>query len=557
MQKHPIINRLSPRSQEDSRLQSRFPELFRHSTVLLSLALALVVLMVYWPVQYHDFAALDDDQYVAHNPIVRAGLTSQGLLWAFTFGNEFYWHPLTWLSHMLDCQLYGANPQGHHLNNVLLHMFNTLLLFLSLKRLTGALWRSAAVALLFAVHPLNVESVAWVAGRKNLLGAFFGILTISAYIRYCERPGARWYAALLVAFSLSLMSKPLFITLPLVLLVLDYWPLRRIDGRFKRVTLEKAPLAFLSFLSFGASIASGRINDILVSPDALPMLLRIENGLVSFVSYIWKTLWPSHLTFFYPYPDSIPLWKSSACGLMLVAATLVVWRLARRLPFLFTGWAWYIITLLPVIGIVQQGLWPERADRFAYIPLVGLFIQMVWGSAAAAARSKRLQTALFTIWIVSSAALVWSCSKQIKHWGDAETLWNRAIQFSEQGRTGLFPLFYNLAFIKAGKGDLQEASLLYARALGIYPDHPSAHNNLGNILARQGKNREAVEHLLAAVRVNPGFAAAHNNLGNIFMQEGRLEKAIEHFSMALRLNPHFSEARYNIERALTQKEPPK
>ncbi len=365
---------------------------------MVSLFLVLLTLGVYWQVRDHEFISFDDNTYITENRHVKTGLTQENILWAFRFSDKggTYWHPLTWLSHMTDCHFYGLNPGMHHTTNLLFHIANTILLFLLFKRMTGALWQSAFVAALFALHPLNTDSVAWVAERKNVLSTFFWILTMLAYVRYTEHPGFFRYMTMFLSFVLGLLSKPMLVTLPCVLLLLDYWPLKRFlisDCRFpiesknemspaqtgdrkSKVLWEKLPLFALSAASVCLSSLSLQRYKNIIFPESVLMTLRIENALVSYVRYILKMICPQNLAFYYPYPDSLPTWQSLGAAILLVIISYLTIRAFRSMPYLITGWLWYLGTLVPVSGLIQAGLWPATADRWAYVPLIGLFIMI-------------------------------------------------------------------------------------------------------------------------------------------------------------------------------------
>lgn len=503
-----------------------------HPPVLLCLALAAAVLAVFWQVQGHEFIRYDDYEYVVENPHVRNGLTLQNVVWAFSTPYASNWHPLTFLSHMLDCELYGLNPAGHHLNSLLIHLLNTLLLFLILARATGALWRSAFVAALFGLHPLHVESVAWVAERKDVLSTFFWILTVHFYIRYTEGPGAVPYMISLLFFSLGLMSKPMLVTLPFVLLLMDYWPLERF--RFKepgeerglsngseekdakihvgpiRLLLEKTPFLMLaassSVVTFLVQEKWGAVHSL------IPLKTRIANALFSYVHYLIKALWPGDLAFFYPHPgNTLPMIQVLGAGILLAGLTLLALCNFRRIPYLIVGWFWYLGTLFPVIGLIQAG--PQAmADRYTYMPLIGVFLIVTWGAYGIAERHIRLRPILLLSAAVCLSALSVSSWFQVRHWKDSRSL--------------------------------------FEHALAVTASNFLAHNNLGNVLAREGRTEEAVRHFSEAIRIQPGNAAAHNNFGNALLDMGKHREALFHYREALRLRPDFREARLNLQRAL-------
>ncbi|MBU2621995.1 MAG: glycosyltransferase family 39 protein [Proteobacteria bacterium] len=357
--------------------------------ILIGIILFIMTFAVYRQVINHEFITFDDGIYVTDNASVKKGISLRGILWAFSLTEKYdspYWHPLTWISHMLDCQLFGLNAGMHHLTSLLLHAANSLLLFYILSSATGDLWRSAFVAALFALHPVNVDSVAWIAERKNVLSTFFWMLTMLSYVFYTRRPNILRYCVLILFFVLGLLSKPMLVTLPFVLLLFDYWPLERFDlkqsGLHKKIlylVLEKLPFFIISSYSVYISTVSLKLTRNIISTDYVPMQLRLENAIVSYAAYIGKMVWPSGLSIYYPFPASIAVWKIIASLILLVSVTIFVLFKMRRFRFLGTGWFWFIGTLIPVSGIVQGGLWPEMADRWAYVPYIGLFVIISWG----------------------------------------------------------------------------------------------------------------------------------------------------------------------------------
>ena len=546
----------------------------RHrSEILVCLFLITIALAAYWQVQHHPFVNLDDTWYVTENQKVRAGLTTESIRWAFFSNDTSYWHPLTWLSHMVDSQLYGLTPSGHHLSSLLLHLANTLLLFLILKRMTGDLWQSAAVALLFAVHPLNVESVAWVASRKTVLSAFFWMLTILSYTYYVKSPSLSRYSILFFSLALGLMAKPLLVTLPFVLLLLDYWPLGRfrvgkarqaplpVPGGSKKQTdhktsmtrllLEKGPLFLLCFFSTALSYLSSRSLGFVIPAETLPLWLRIKNAVVSYISYIAKMIWPNDLAVFYPYPDRVPLWKFAGALLLLSVVTILVFRASRRAPFLLVGWLWYVGTLVPVIGVVQQGLWPALADRFAYIPLIGLFIMVVWGASWIVT-----ERGLPKILIPLSAGIVclllgirtWS---QAQYWKNSTVLFEHAIQVTTENHLA----HHNLGAAFREQGNLQDAVSHYREALGIMPNNAEFHTSIAAALLDQGDLEEAVTHVSKALRDVPTYAEAHVVMGMVFWRQGKAEEAIAHYQKALDVKP-LAEAHHNLALVLAEQGKP-
>jgi len=551
------------------------------------LFLTIVIATVYYQVPGLDFVNLDDGIYVAENTHVQAGLTLDSLTWAFSLNDSSYWHPITWLSHMLDCQLFGLNPGMHHLVNLIIHLANSFLLLLILKRTTGSLWQSSLVAAMFALHPLNVESVAWVASRKNVLSTLFLMLTLWTYVRYTQGPTMGKYLLVLLSFVLGLMTKPMLVTVPFLLLVLDYWPLGRFPaGRWgycgnsegtastmtvsgtehsSRLVLEKVPLLIFSMLSIYVTSLAAKLSGTMIPTEAVPMNLRIANGLVSYVAYVAKMAWPKDLAIFYPYPAVVPLWHAVAAACVLTAVSAFIFRGWRKTPYLVTGWLWYLGTLVPVIGLKQVGLWPAMADRFAYVPLIGIFIIIAWGSPplVAGLRYRRIFLTLAAGTVLSVfMILTWI---QLHYWKNSSALFQHALRVTSNNHLA----HNNLGNVLARQGKTEEAIGHFARALQMRPYFPNAHNNLGKALARQGKTEEAIGHYLKALQLKPNlpeahnnltkalqlkpdFAGAHNNLGNIFERQGKTNEALYHYSMAIQLNPDFGDAYFNFGTLLAQ-----
>ena len=535
--------------------------------LMVSLFLIVAAVGAYWEVQNHDFVNYDDNLYVTENHHVQAGLTWEGIIWAFTTTHASNWHPLTWLSHMLDCEIWGLYAGGHHLSNLLFHILNTLLLFVVLERMTGALWRSACVAALLALHPLNVESVAWVAERKNVLSTFFWIITMWAYVRYIERPGFSRYLSVLLFFALGLMSKPMLVTLPFVLLLIDYWPLGRFQmeqssntdipqsHKFKpagyqralvlRLIREKTPFFALAAVSSVVTFLAQQRGGSMASLDSLPIDIRIANALISYVNYIGKMIWPQRLAVFYSHQGMLPMWQAAGAGLLLVCVSVLVIRAARRCPYLTGGWLWYVGTLVPVIGLVQVGA-QSMADRYAYVPLIGLFIIVVWGVAELAARwsCRRLVLATFTGVVLST--LVVCTLMQVSHWRNCITLFKHTLDVTGDN----YVAHTSMGIALAERGRLKKAIVHYSEALKLAPDLALSHYNLALALAELGRLEEAVTYFCHAVRIEPEYAEAHNNLGTVLHRLGRLEEAIAHYSEALRIEPDHINARRNLSLAM-------
>jgi Flp pilus assembly protein TadD len=523
-----------------------------------------VTLLLYWQVQDFTFLLYDDYEYIVENPHVRAGLTPDSIRWAFRTTHASNWHPLTWISHMLDCELYGLNPKGHHLNNLLLHISNSLLLFFVLTRMTGAIWRSAMVSALFAVHPLHVESVAWVAERKNLLSTFFWISTLGAYDLYAKKPGIGRYVLVLSFFTLGLMTKPMLVTLPFVLLLLDFWPLKRHrignglephhpkkmkggvskDSRFpsSRLVLEKMPLFALSFLSSLVTFLTAREYGSVASTTVLDIGSRVGNALVSYVQYIGKMLWPADLAFFYPHPlGDLPTWEVAGSLFLLVSISTLAVRTGWRLPYLSVGWLWYLGTLLPVIGLLQVGA-QGRADRYAYVPLIGLFIAVVWGTVEALSSWSHRKIFLSVAASVILMGLALCTLGNLSAWKNSTTLFRRALEVTSNN----YVAHYHLGDALARQGAFDDAMQHFKLALEIKPDHAPAHVYLGDVLVHEGRLDVALDHYVQASRLRPNQSRAYYSIGNLFSMRGEFQKSAEAYMEALRIEPADGRSHNNL-----------
>ena len=526
--------------------------------------LALVTLLIYLPVRHYSFVNLDDGKYVTENPMVQAGLTWAGVKYAFTSWYGDFWHPLTCLSHMLDCQLFGLNAGGHHLVSVLFHATNAVLLLLLLLRLTGAFWQSAFIAALFAWHPLHVESVAWVAERKDVLSTFFGLLTLMAYVRYAQgvnsdmrqvtrtssiqsrvmRHASRYYWLALLLFALALMAKPMLVTLPFVFLLLDYWPLRRVTGDGWRVTGDKKSVGKRSTFNssafafgYGATAPKrsegGQLSTILekwpffalaaascvvtfiaqkrggaVAPlGGYPLSARIGNAAVAYVKYLFNSVYPVNLAVFYPLPKEIPLVQVAGAMMVLAVISWLIWRARRQRPYLLMGWLWYLGMLVPAVGLVQVG--PQAmADRFTYLPLIGVFIGVVFGLGDLAKKLRLEPMVMISIAGIVLAGCLFATARQLHFWRDNETL--------------------------------------FERTLAVTKDNPVAHYTLGNGLLQRGQVEEAMAQFQKALEIKPDYTEAHNNLGCAFLRKGQVNKAMAHFQKALELQPNNVEVQNNL-----------
>lgn len=541
--------------------------------------LILVTLAVYWQVWDFEFTNYDDDVYVENNPVVLAGLTPQGIKWALRASYQATWQPLVWMSLMADAEIgkwaewiggveLGTKNAGiYHLTNVAMHVANTLLLFVLLTRLTRYRWRSAFVAALFAVHPLHVESVAWITERKDVLSSLFWMLATLAYVDYVQRPCAKRYMLLVGAFVLGLMSKPMLVTLPLTFVMLDHWPLGRgvsskecakpTEGgpsfRTRYPTLwEKTPLFVLMALgcvmAYWAQKSGGAIGSLQLYPPGV----RLANALVSYVVYLKKMLLPVDLAVVYPHPGgSIPSWQVAASGALVICLTVWALRCARSRPYFTVGWLWYVVTLLPVIGIVQFGK-HALADRFTYIPLVGIFIVVAWGVPEALAQltragecDRRLTTPLAAAGALAVLALMVPTYIQIGYWRNSITLFSRAIKVTN----GNSLAHNNLGNALMADGDPASAIPHFRQALKYHPEYLDAEYNLGNALYENGDIDGAVRQYRKVIRIAPKHVSARNNLGSILAQQGRLDEAIQQFSAVLRIDPDNSTARQNIQSA--------
>ena len=530
------------------------------SSSWLYLILTVITAAVYAPVAGFDFVRFDDPDYVTRNEQVKAGLTWEGLRWAFTTGHVANWHPLTWLSHMLDVQLFGLNPGAHHLVNLLFHIANTLLLFLALRRMTGAIGRSAVAAALFAIHPLHVESVAWVSERKDVLSTLFWMLSLLAYERFVRRPAAGRYAVVLVLFTLGLLAKPMVMTLPFVLLLLDVWPLQRIalwrDGRLTlagsyrttalRLMREKLPL-------IGLAVLSGIITVIVQSRwgavgglTNYPIGARAENTLLSYVAYVAKIAWPAHMSVFYPYRTSVTLPQVLGAAGLLLAVTIWCVRASRERPYLLVGWLWFVGTLLPVIGIVQAGL-QSMADRYTYIPAIGLFLIVSWGGAEMVERWTRRRMAATIAAVLVIAVYAIRASAQVPTWRNGETLWQHAVDVTDDNAYAS----YNLGVVLVQAGRVDDGIARFREALRIQPDYVDVHIDLANALRDRGALDEALVEFAAVVRLRPGYARARLVYGDLLRDRGRVDEAVVQYREALTLDPTLASARNELGNVLT------
>ena len=515
----------------------------------LSLLLIFITLLVFSQVREFDFTVWDDPLYVTSNMHVQTGLHWESVRWAFTTHEGALWHPLTWLSHMLDYQLYGLSPAGHHLTNLFWHLLSGLLLFRILQLMTGEIWPSFLVALLFAVHPLRAESVAWVAERKDVMSVFFWLLTTLFYLRYVKTPLPRNYIPVAVALGLGLMFKSMLVTLPFALLLLDFWPLRRVRSYRSWASLlkEKIPLFILVLLSILLTMWALHSEDAVVYVDLEPLSLRIENAIVSYVTYIHRTFWPAGLSVIYPFADSIPLWKPGAAFLVLGGCSWFVWRFRHRFPYALVGWLWFVGTLVPVIGIVQV-CGQASADRYTYISTIGLFIIMAWGIRDYLSLHPSYRRGFVLACACVVIVLAALCHTQVQYWRNSITLFQHALNVQENNAMAHAGL--GAALIQNRNPELAEKHL--RRALEIHPRFPEALNDLGGVLVGKGLYREAMACFSDVLALNPHDADAHNNLALTLTYMDRFPEAIEHYKTAIAINPMFPRALNNLGATLAQ-----
>ena len=519
----------------------------RRKEIIICLLLVATSLVVYLQLINYDFVYYDDNLYVTENPHVKAGLTLESFIWAFTTGHASNWHPLTWLSHMLDCELYGLNPMGHHWTNLQIHIVNTVLLFILLNWMTGAVWPSGFVAALFALHPLHVESVAWVAERKDVLCAFFWILSMLAYVKYTRNQSKMSYLLIVVLFAFGLMSKPMIVTLPFVLLLLDFWPLERLkyylpnqSSNLFSLIWEKIPLFVLSAASSIATFFVQQHGGTVASIESLSLKARVANTIVSYTNYIGKMIWPLNLAVLYPFREWHP-GQVMMSGLLILVLSILAVQAWRKFPYLTLGWLWYLGTLVPVIGLVQVGA-QSMADRYTYIPLIGLFIIIAWGMRDITTKwqGQRILLPIFSgIALVFFIICTWF---QVYYWQDGITLFKHAVKVTHNNSI----VHCNLAHALDRHGKQDEALVHYFKALQINPKYTEAHNNIGNILARQENDKGAFYHYQEALRINPKHAGAYYNLGKIYANRGEFENALLYYKKTLQVSPNMREALYNL-----------
>ena len=539
-----------------------------HKMVVIAVGLVIATLAVYFQVRTFEFITFDDNLYVYENEMVREGLTSQNFARAFstiTTDEQTYWHPLTWLSHMLDVELFGLAPGGHHLMNLFFHILNVVLLFFALHFMTGAVWKSAFVAALFAVHPINVDSVAWITERKNLLSTTFWMLTMLAYTHYARKPSVVRYALIFTIFAAGLLAKPMLVTLPSVLLLMDFWPLGRISSEhplpvsvtighpfqkagLARLVTEKIPFLVLSLASIGISLSSLHLENPMAGHNiGPPMMLRLENAIISYAVYLWNLIWPAHLAFYYPFPNIVDVWQTLSAAILLITVTVAAVYRARKNPYLVIGWLWFLGTLVPVLGLVQAGLWPAMADRWVYVPAIGIFMIVAWGIADITAGMRFRKIAIAAPAVILLCVLSILTVRQAGFWRNSRALYEHAIAVTSSN----FVAHNNLGNILRSGGDMTGAVLEYQKALAINPVYTLALYNLGFTMKKQGHPEKALQYLGAALRLDPDYANAHELMGRILNETGQKNLAFQHFSRAIALKPNNASIHNNMAAILT------
>ena len=558
--------------------------------MIVYIILIVATLAVFWQVNQFDFINLDDPVYVIENKNIQSGITSNGVKWAFSTTYAQFWHPLTWLSLMFDYQLHGLNAGGYHLTNLILHLLSTLLLFWLFNRMTGAIWRSAFVAALFALHPLHVESVAWISERKDVLSAFFWMLALCLYVYYTEKPVTKRYLLVLLCFACGLMSKSMIVTLPLVLILLDYWPLGRLQRQKigtnmkekvpvstnsgqKKTKTKKGALKEKTYLPTNQKLSEAKIAGIIPLwqiMEKIPFFIlsaiftiltlyaqykpsfkgfslssRMANAPVSFVAYLEKTFWPHDLAVFYPFSDQLPVWQVLGSTLLIIVVSAVVIVTVKRMPYLFVGWLWYAITLLPVIGIVQVGK-HAMADRYTYLPLIGISIMLAWGIPSLIKHEETQKIVLFPAGVVSLAVLSFLTWQQCGYWKNSTTLFSHTLKVTKNNDLA----HYNLGLAMKDQGKMEEALNEFRKTINIKPSCGDAHNNMGIVFEMHfKKNSEAIYHYRQALQIDSNNPGTHFNLGIALAKNGEVKEAIENFRLAINLKPDYEEARWALKLA--------
>ena len=538
----------------------------KHVRLFIILALVLVTLCVHWPIARNDFINFDDPMYVTENARVMSGITWANIAWAFTTTETGNWHPLTWLSHMADCHVFGMGPQGHHFTSLFLHILNVTLLFGMLKWMTGQIWPSVLVAALFALHPLHVETVAWVSERKELLSTFFWITTIWSYGYYVRTEKRAVYYLALFCFLLGLMSKPMIVTLPFVLLLLDLWPLNRMNPMaqqwrhanaggdrvhskiviFVRLLKEKAPFFLLAGLLSAITYLVQQQEGSVKSFSMFPWDVRVVNAIHSYMGYLVKMLWPKGLAVYYPHSGmDIPLWQIIASGTALGTLSIFVLSAWKRLPFLLVGWLWYLGTLIPVIGLVQIGS-HAMTDRYTYLPLLGIFIAIAWGLREIVTKWQFARPPVVTSCLLALIACSVLTFKQLERWYDSVTLFQHSINVTTDNWLG----HNNLGLALAQRNDPEKVLYHYEESIRINPHYANSRNNIGIALVEQGRTKEAIVRFKEAIAIKSDYVDARYNLANALVKDNKLNEAIFHYRKTLKMTPQDGEIYNNLGIAL-------
>ena len=551
----------------------RLKLLRKHTVPIICVFLTIALCSVYLQVKDHQFINLDDDLYVTENKHVLTGLSIENMKWAFNFSEKdrTYWHPFTWVSHMMDVQLWGLNAGRHHLTNLFFHIMNAVLLFLVLRGITGAVWKSAFVASVFALHPVNVETVAWVAERKNLLSTFFWFLVMLTYLRYTIRPNLMRYLLMVACFIMGLLAKPMLVTMPFVLLLLDYWPLGRINlgqsssgGSIKHgnseiftlpgflksvVIIEKIPLILISIVFTYIPVLTLKYAETTVSFEKVPMGLRVTNALVSYIVYMEEALFPHRFAFYYPFPKVIPVWQPLGALIVLVIISVMVLFSCRRRPYLLIGWLWYVGTLVPVIGLMQAGIWPAFADRWTYVPLIGIYVMVTWGVAELVEKMRSKEIVLAALGGAVLCFLAIFTWVQTGYWKNNITLYSHALGVTKDN----YVAHFNLAAALCKRGDFQGGNYHFSEVLKINPEFVPAHGGLGATLAKMGKYEEAIKQFNEVLKIDPNNVNAHYGLGFSLEQMGKYDEAIKEFSEVLKIDPNNADSYIEFATILTGK----
>jgi protein O-mannosyl-transferase len=512
----------------------------KKQSLIIYILLILATLAVFWQLNQYGFINFDDNVYVTENFHIQSGITPDGFRWAFSTIHAEFWHPLTWLSLMFDYQLHGLNAGGYHITNLIFHILSALLLFWLFNRMTGAVWKSAFVAAFFALHPLHVESVAWISERKDVLSAFFWMLTLCLYVYYTEKPVIRRYLLVLFAFLCALMSKPMVVTLPVIMILLDYWPLKRFEsqkGNWVLWQLKEKIHFFILSAVFSIITLFAQHNP---SANGFSLISRLANAPVSFVTYLEKTFLPHDLAVFYPFNAQIPIWQVLGTSLLIIIISMIVIVMIKRLPYLFAGWLWYAITLAPVIGIIQVGDF-AMADRYTYIPSIGIAVMLAWGIPSLIKSEDMRKMILLPVGIAMIAVLAVLTWQQCGYWENSIKLFNHALNLTRDN----YLAHNNIATSLAKEGKIKEAFYHYNEAIRIKPHYPDAYNNRGIVYGGLGQYQRALEDFNEAIRIKSNYAEAYNNRGFTYYNIGQYQRAGEDYNKAIMLKPDYTNAYIN------------